>query len=1034
MQEKEDKNINLIEETIKEYLPNPSYIYVFPTEVAAKRWQDRAMYLAPGRVIDKERFIAWDNFIEENIKKGSLDFECVTPIVREFFASYLISLNKKEKFLSSLIPPAYTDTSNSYASYIRTLLPALTLWAKTSLRAWQKETEDTFTFTENERLTSRALILALKTIIEDTTSIEYDLLNIYERYCLFLEQNNFYEPSYQGYTFDKSSNFFILFFPELIEDYLSYKEALAKSLQVQIVSTSLLPSREDKKRLFFYPNARLEVKNAALYIRALHDKEGVPFCDIAVNLPKIEEYCPYLTRELTLLDIPYTVKSSLLLGKTLAGSLFSTLKDCFDYNFNYNTLEALLLNNALPFKDKEEIRQLLNYGKQNNCAAPIKDKEGKLQDIWEESFKVRPLSENVKGYYRKLKRLITNIVTAKDFTSIRHSYNIFNNTFFIPYPKNAKDYDIGQNILSICVDKLNLFISYEARLSKYILLSPYSFYVDFLNRAQYTPQEKEAGVSIFQYKTAATALYTAQITLDASEESCNLTNSPLPFLNEEARKRLLGEDENLSLYLINLYNMNSKYTYWSASNKTFSSYSQGISYLTSLEADEEGNFFIKEDGIKEKESSIKEGNIKDDYYNKEETFLTSDKENKEEKAEKEPVVFPKTLTSIQKDGFNLWKQVSIKEENSSKEFNTTLQKMVKTRLYDGEVLHISQTHLKDFFLCPRAYLLKNIMKLQKDKEEVAIFDKFAIGNFYHKIFFFYFMHLKELGLPLAVEKDSSDNSVCTLPKEYVEYLTNAIDTAAKEEGNKAVLRYILGLTEERVLSVVLKSLTTFSKYFEGLYIDKVEEELKFPLPASYGFPSALLIGRPDVVLTDRRGGFFILDIKNTSSAAPKRKAFYLNEEEEEEEIAINIIKSKERNEKRKKSFLSYDLVPKIDFQLPLYTYLVEKSITKEGRGIEVSDAAFFIINPSKQEIEKPIRIIYGEALKDKIKMSKTSIKLRSDFQDTIDAALELSCLYAKKIRELDFNPLPNTPYSVCSSCQYRMSCRATFNISGNKEV
>src|SRR5574344_236699 len=396
-------------------------VFVFPTGVSADLWADWTVKhpdITGVTAVAMDRFIAWDDFKSDSIKSHVEGKKSIPSVMRTVFAANLISENAQSPFLKNLIVPEYAKNASSFASWISSLLPSLSSWKQKFDKAG-KEKDD-----EDE-----------------------DLLRLYEKYKSFLDSHNLFDPAWETPPFVADGNSYYIFYPEVLMDFAEYKVLMESAPQIKLITlsdsdksdstayssagTASLSAEKGKPSADFFQNSRSELRHAALYIRSLHDEKKIPWEEIAVNVPDLQSYAPYLTRELDLYEIPHSLRMGLALTSSGAGNFFVQLQNCAQTDFSFNSVKNLLLNTELPWKEKKLNSDLVAFGKENNCLCSY-EYNGEKIDVWKESFKA--IHNN--SYYRleelydSLKKEVSAIVNAKTFDDINKAYFIFKQHFF----------------------------------------------------------------------------------------------------------------------------------------------------------------------------------------------------------------------------------------------------------------------------------------------------------------------------------------------------------------------------------------------------------------------------------------------------------------------------------------------------------------------------------------------------------------------------------------------------------------------------
>lgn len=945
---------NEIEKILRQNIKNLDTVFIFPTQTAADLWADRIISVSDVKAVAMERFVAWDDFKGESVRSTQQNKKAIPSTLRTFFASKLISENAENPFLKDIIVPKFADNASGFEKWIQNLLPALSMWK-------------TFFYNSGKKPDSE----------------DEDLLLIYERYKSFLDKNSLFDPAWETPPFKSDGRKYIIFYPEILSDWFEYEKILRSSPDITIVNLPGNPIDENQV-VFTFPDSRSEIKNAARYIRNLHEEKKIAWNEICVSIPDMETYGIYVDRELDLFEIPHVMRYAKPLSSSGAANVFAQIQSCYETNFSYESVKNLLLNTELPWKEKEMSSQLISFGQENNCICSFSE-NGNPVDIWEESFKRSTLEERARSFYDQLKKDIKNLVNAESFEKIREHYFEFRETFFNMQECSEK----ANRIISRCISELAGLIDLENEYKDCRISSPYSFFVRFLGEKKYLEQTDQSGVQVFPYKLAAVAPFSAQVVLDASQASLAVVYEPLSFLREDKRVSLLNvEDFNATEQHIALYQRNSlsEKAWFSSGNKTFSGYAQPVSSLKEVkfENDDSSDSNANKNDFDKTNVSVSE-----DFYKDEKNWYDEISE------------FPKKVTQISKDANESWRE-NYSGKLDSKETENALAlitEKAKERHSREEKLKISSTQLNQFMLCPRKSLLKSVLNLEEQNNEAEIIDKFEIGNLNHKVMELYLKSLKAKNLPVAIDfvvDDETGNEEAFLPDDYLEILKKSVHEAINVE-SKERLSFIAGklvsATENALFEKMKGIVFEFSRIFDGYTILYSEEWLSFETE------NFIAEGKVDCVLLDAESTEpIIIDFKTSSAPSP----FYYEKDDS-----------------------NVEQIP--DFQMPMYLYLL-----KNANKIEAKNAAFFVLNTAerkaKGESANPLAGVIGDlpCFSDR---AKKNMKSYEDFQETMHKFEECLSLFADSVKNGKFEFDANRVlWKTCNACDFRAVCRRTFNV------
>ena len=188
-----------------------------------------------------------------------------------------------------------------------------------------------------------------------------------------------------------------------------------------ILLCSIENSLEEHPSVNFYKNSRAEIRSVAQYLRKMHDEKNISWSCMALSIPDIQTYTPYIERELSLYEIPFVLKSGQPLASFGAGSFFSLAQQCVQTDFSFDSIKKLLLNKDLPWKEEELNLSLIKFGQDNNCLCSY-TYNGKTIDVWEQAFNTQPQEELLSTYYESLKKTLKSFVGS--YADIYISFSI----------------------------------------------------------------------------------------------------------------------------------------------------------------------------------------------------------------------------------------------------------------------------------------------------------------------------------------------------------------------------------------------------------------------------------------------------------------------------------------------------------------------------------------------------------------------------------------------------------------------------------
>jgi len=940
----------------KKYLSDESYIFVFSTDVVMNSWIDWCVSHEEESGVSAvalERFVSWDKFKGAYVSASEKGKSPVPSLLRKFFIRDLIQKNQQELFFTKIINPEYADSASSFTDWLCKMLPSLSLWHKLQQKAAKNAD-----FKQDE---------------EDK---DYEIL--YERYKSFLDANNFFEPAWVSPDFSGSGKKILLIYPETLEDFADYLELFAACPDITMV---MLPEEEEKHPVCYkYPDSRKELRMTILRIRRLVEEKKAEWKDISLSVPDLETYRPYLERELTNYCVPFVIRAGFPLTKNCAGVIFKEILDCYNSNFSYDSVRALLLDNYIPWKEQHtKLKEsLIREGQRLRCICSYDSEEGKSIDIWKEALSQTGRDELELAFYNTLKKNISAICKSTSFKAIHTAWMAFKSQ----YLEAGEFSETADKIISRCISELNTLISIEEKYCQpldFRLEDPYSFFINELSLKSYTPQSSATGISVFPYKLSAAAAFKYQFVIDASQANLEIPFKRLSFLN--ARKRgllkLTEEDQNFnaSKAFIRLYAKSEEAAkleeagpVFSCAEDTFSGFAIAHTYLTIIEKDKA-------------EAQLE----KSDFIQNENRWFLADNCSS-----------PFLFSEFQKKQFERWISLNNrKEEAASYTLPEKLKKQISYLLIENrnqgsslqeKKITLSQTDMKKFFACPRRWIFSDVLKLKKESLSTSLTGPYDMGNIHHKIMELYGSYLMQKNLPLP-HADSEGNlenevEVTELIKGFAE---KAIHETKEDFSKSPLTMKMLESQLPAITRTIINFLKSFCDRFGGYKVKGVEKWYNGKNPKrSWNYT-----GKIDCILVGGNehpedNGWTIIDYKNTPASFPAVKDAIINEE--------GKLK---------------------DFQMPMYITLMRENEKVQ----DITRASFYAIKPSSAS--KKSDIVGGR-----------TIKSQEEYEDSLKAFEKQAEYFAECVQKSEFPLTEVDPFEDCGGCDFKSICRYTYTIAG----
>ncbi|MDR0389908.1 MAG: PD-(D/E)XK nuclease family protein [Spirochaetaceae bacterium] len=949
--------MKVVIDILQKEIDKPGSRFVFPSETASSLWARKALELTGKCSLALDRFLAWDRFKEEAVRAGDREKKPATLVIRKLFVDALIRKNAalvKEKAGSvqeglpfrTLIAPRFAEGGQVFAASIAAMLPSL-------------------------RLLEEKRAISLESDDEDR-----DFAALRGAYNAFLERRGLFEPAWEKPPLKDRNHEYYIFFPEAMEDFAEYERLLCA--EPELIHLVRNDGGGEAPGLIRYGSARAEIRALALELLRLYEEEKIPYEEMAVSVPGLETAAPYISRELSLYNIPYRLRKGSPLGKRGAGRLFSLIQNCVSENFSFASLKALLLNEAIPWKDPATNRALIEFGIKNNCVSGFTE-HGRSVDVWTEAFKGNLYAATLGAYYAKLKARLLALCGAASFGDIRKHYFAFRGG----WGKNDHDGFLSGDeefcskeadaALSRCIVELSALIELEKDSDEYTPGSPFNFFCSLLNEKQYVFREEDNGINIFDYRVAAASPFACHFIINAVQGEATVLYQPLKFLRPDKRKALGITDTDASKTFFGL-SRGLVYTRISAADENFS----GPALLHSFFAEQTkdapplpADSFLEEKRWWASGAPVA-GVAASGAAGAPETGLHANAA-----APIAAARFPGRLFPVQLDGFRRWRSLLSTAEPFTvfkKPFAGKSRKLLEDRVreiqMEGALFKVSATDLNNFFFCPVHFLFRKLFSLEPFSLEAKLLDDASRGILYHEILRRLFARIKKED---GVFKSEHIESYCLWA---LEYAREAAQSSPEFRGPLAAP--ILASQSRAMAKKVSLLLQAEEKYFSGFAVGELEELFEFQEDG------ILLKGKLDRVSISVTGEPYIVDYKTGGAPSIAESSFSAGE-------GLR------------------------DFQMAMYVKLYEKQ-----RGQSVGGACFMRIRDHDATF-----VLGGPP-------GKRGGK-REAYQETLDVLEEYTDTFRRALKELFFAPLA-LDFGTCLSCDYSAVCRTVFFLNSQKNL
>ncbi len=516
-----------IQRRISELIRDPLVDFVFPSQVAAES-QARARCLSGlSGAVESSRFPGWDSF-KESLFSPRDARRPANRIARTIWAARVLERQKKEAFLAVLTGPG--EPSPAFLSCIASIPPRLRATVE-SIRALGESGRGGLT--------------------GESTLVCADLESLYKDYRGFLDECSLFEPDWQRTRSPaREGRRYILFAPELIEDFDEYRDSIAAMENVEVLSLDQLSPRSGGPSfaLAAFPNAREEIRWVFGRISALLDA-GVRPEEIAVTSTQLEKAAPLILRTAKEWGVPCALKSGTRLSATAFGRFLVAAKTCHSRDFDFPSMRNILLDKAIPWKNRDLARDLVRFGIQYHIHSGYGSGKDRV-DIWKETFRICDPRSPLSGFHDALTRGIRELAAAGSFAQLRERLMKFRRNILAETDVE----EAGEREVERVIAELGKLCETEAILGPAGRVpEPFGLFLSHLESEPYVPQSGDGMVPVYAYKVSALMAVSHHFILGCSEEATRVSFSGGTFLPETLKEILGRKDRDASASFMAAY-------------------------------------------------------------------------------------------------------------------------------------------------------------------------------------------------------------------------------------------------------------------------------------------------------------------------------------------------------------------------------------------------------------------------------------------------------------------------------------------------
>ena len=511
---------------IRETIHDKNNVYVFPSELTAAFWLRESLIQTKAGAVSKARFISWDRFKEEAFLLSAKDSP-VNNIIRSFFVEREFEEHRKAPLYPVLLPSGFPEALSGFRKDILKLLPELHgLIEATESKNW---------------------------------NICADLRLLYGRYSGFLKTYALFEPSRLEPLLNDFDKTYLIFLPELIEDYRQFASALSACGRIRCFSGN----EPDIAELHEFSSQKNELRWLFQQIMALHTG-GADIHDIAVSVPELDEIKDQLDHYSRLYAVPLSVRQGRPLSEFSGNRMWRMIAECVSSGFSYKSLKNLLMNRGIPFKEERAYTGFIRSITGMSCAGNWYE-NGRPVDFIRRQLRKGGLQAE-EALYASISNDMRKITSASCFKDLRTGAQRFINTYL---DTGRWEDGVMLRAFQAGLDLLNDYCAAEERMQGMRVQNPMSIWLEALNSKGYVDSESAAGVPVYPYRVAAGIAPRYHFVINASAANIEAKSRRYLVLTDEERAELEECGTDFTRDFVNSYADSGKRVFFSFSRTGF---------------------------------------------------------------------------------------------------------------------------------------------------------------------------------------------------------------------------------------------------------------------------------------------------------------------------------------------------------------------------------------------------------------------------------------------------------------------------------
>ncbi len=654
---------------------NKGRVCVFHNEVIARSFAIE--YALENGVIEADKAISYDTFREFFLPKHD-NLTKVNTQMREFFLIDFLENNK----LKYLICNEYPEAISRFTFYLVNIIKQL------------KEAIESDVFDSLE---------------ED---FKYDVNLLYEKYLIFLNNNNLFEPSYEKPSLEFApqailNNEYTIISADTKAGCKKFISQINNPDFIHLLNVEALneedSSFQNNCKLISFKNCD-ELQNTLFReVKKLLDS-NILARDIAITLCSFDSDIQEIELGAKKFNIPISKAKGYSLSKYPGGKYLIYLSTLYDNNFALDDMKGFFLERAFPFEDIGFNRKLIRFAIDANIDHGSNKYEA---DYW--IIRLQKEKELL-DFYKKFKTIIIKINTLDNINDLQIALHSLE-ALLLKKDLGWKD-TIGEKSYRYAIDKLDSISTSMKQCNISSIKQIFKQFIRLLENETYVEQGKRDGIRLFEYPLSASLDISFHFIVELNSKSSELIDKPLSLLPPSIEDLELRKEEDLTNTVIKDYCFNSGFTHFFYSEQNYDG------------AQIPPPFFMERNRI-----------IKNPFTKSYKPYLDElSLWNGEKKDIKLTTYQAVTLNKAMKNilAFNDDGYVNNKIE---KQVNEVLLEKIK----NDQLLDFSATSINLFQNCPYAFAIKYLFKVDKKEYSVVPYAANEVGTIVHKIFeeFFY---------------------------------------------------------------------------------------------------------------------------------------------------------------------------------------------------------------------------------------------------------------------------------------------------------